>query len=252
MSATEQGGAIFKLIPQIMQRVGAIGKDRKALNASGKPMYAFRGIDDIYNACQPVMAELGVFIVPEVIEKEYSERESRGGGTLFYTRLHVKHTFYAADGSNVVAVTIGEAMDSGDKSANKAMSAAMKYAMIETFSIPTEEFNDTENETHQPLPQRQQQAPPPRQAPPARARKRATWRRRSQVREVKELLNIVRLNRARLISGSPRLALTFGRTCLPRRSASASTSSGRLPGGLSSPHPPPAQREASDRTSLRC
>jgi hypothetical protein len=107
----------------------------------------------------------------------------------------VQHTFYAADGSNVVAVTIGEAMDSGDKSANKAMSAAMKYAMIETFSIPTEEFNDTENETHQPLPQRQQQAPPPRQAPPA-PRPQAmphNLATASQVREVKELLNIVRL-----------------------------------------------------------
>jgi hypothetical protein len=115
-------GEIYRLIPEIMQRVGAIGKIATALNASGKQRCtAFRGIDDIYNACQPVMAELGVFIVPEVIEKEFSERESRGGGTLFYTRLHVKHTFYAADGSNVVAVTIGEAMDSGDKSANKAM-----------------------------------------------------------------------------------------------------------------------------------
>jgi hypothetical protein len=71
----------------------------------------------------------------------------------------------------------------------------MKYAMIETFSIPTEEFNDTENETHQPLPQRQQQAPPPRQAPPA-PRPQAmphNLATASQVREVKELLNIVRL-----------------------------------------------------------
>jgi hypothetical protein len=43
---------------------------------------------------------------------------------------------------------IGEAMDSGDKSANKAMSAAQKYALLQVFCIPTEEPKDTENETH--------------------------------------------------------------------------------------------------------
>jgi hypothetical protein len=169
-------GDIYRLIPEIMRRVGGIGKGRTATNASGKAMYSFRGIDDVYNACQPHMAELGVFIVPEVIEKEYSERESRGGGTLFYTRLLVKHTFYAADGSFVVATTVGEAMDSGDKSANKAMSTAMKYACIETFSIPTAEDNDTENQTHQVTRQQQRppQRPPQRQVAPPRNMNPAT------------------------------------------------------------------------------
>ena len=58
-------------------------------------------------------------------------------------------------------MTIGEAMDSGDKSANKAMSAAMKYALIEVFAIPTIGDNDTENHTHEVAPQATQA----RQAP---------------------------------------------------------------------------------------
>jgi hypothetical protein len=40
-------------------------------------------------------------------------------------------------------------MDSGDKSTNKAMSAAYKYACIQSFCIPTEGDNDTENTTHE-------------------------------------------------------------------------------------------------------
>jgi hypothetical protein len=46
-------------------------------------------------------------------------------------------------------VTFGEAMDSGDKATNKAMSAAYKYALMQTFAIPTEGDHDSENQTHE-------------------------------------------------------------------------------------------------------
>ncbi len=68
--------------------------------------------------------------MPEVLEKEVTERESANNRTLIYTALIVAYTFYAPDGSNVGAVVFGEAMDSGDKSSNKAMSAALKYALL--------------------------------------------------------------------------------------------------------------------------
>jgi hypothetical protein len=53
------------------------------------------------------------------------------------------------DGSSHVISTIGEAMDSGDKATNKAMSAAYKYALMQAFCIPTEGDNDSENQTHE-------------------------------------------------------------------------------------------------------
>lgn len=40
-------------------------------------------------------------------------------------------------------------MDSGDKASNKAMSAAYKYAAIQTFCIPTEGDNDADSTTHE-------------------------------------------------------------------------------------------------------
>jgi hypothetical protein len=43
----------------------------------------------------------------------------------------------------------GEAMDSGDKATNKAMSAAYKYACMQAFSIPTEGDNDADAHTHE-------------------------------------------------------------------------------------------------------
>ncbi len=137
----ENSNQIYALIPLIMRDIGAIEKGRK----NQQQGYQFRGIDDMYVAIQPSLIKHGVFVCPSVTDQKREDRQTKNGGTLIYTILTVKHTFYAPDGSSVEVVTVGEAMDSGDKSANKAMSAAMKYALIEVFSIPTEGDNDTEN-----------------------------------------------------------------------------------------------------------
>jgi hypothetical protein len=55
----------------------------------------------------------------------------------------------AVDCSSIKAVTIGEAMDTGDKASNKAMSTALKYACLQIFCIPTEEEKDTEYQTYE-------------------------------------------------------------------------------------------------------
>lgn len=146
MEQEQKTGLIFQLLPKVMAQVGAVGKERK----NEQQGYKFRGIDEIYFAVQPAMIANGIFVVPEVVSNKREERTTRDGkGTLTYTILTVRHTFYAPDGSSVQCVMMGEAMDSGDKSSNKAMSAAMKYALIETFCIPTQEPIDTENQTHE-------------------------------------------------------------------------------------------------------
>lgn len=139
---------IHEQIIKIMGEVGAIEKGRK----NAQQGYSFRGIDDAYAAFQPLFARHGVFVVPTVLKMTREERQTKSGGALIYTTLEVKHTFLADDGSSIDAVTIGEAMDSGDKSSNKAMSAAMKYALLEVFCVPTQEDNDTENHSHTPAP----------------------------------------------------------------------------------------------------
>ncbi len=135
---------IFKKIPLVMAEIGAIGKTRN----NPQQGYKFRGIDEVYNAVNHALAKHEVFCAPTVLKMAREERQTKSGGTLLYTILDVKYTFYAADGSSFECVTVGEAMDSGDKSCNKAMSAAQKYAFFQVFSIPTEEPKDSEDETH--------------------------------------------------------------------------------------------------------
>lgn len=157
---------IYKKIPLVMHEIGAIEKDRK----NQQQGYQFRGIDDIYNAVNSALSRHGVFCVPCLEEMKREERQSQKGGTLFYTILTIKYVFYASDGSSIEVRTVGEAMDSGDKSCNKAMSAAQKYAFLQVFCIPTEEPKDTEEETHEVAPKKPSKTPagPPssEEAPP--------------------------------------------------------------------------------------
>ena len=125
-----------------------ITKDRTNSQGSG---YKFRGIDDVYNAIASLLATHKLCILPRVTERTQEERASKAGGALFYTTLRVEFDLVSAvDGSKHTIATFGEAMDSGDKSTNKAMSAAYKYACLQAFCIPTEGDNDADGSTHEP------------------------------------------------------------------------------------------------------
>lgn len=157
------GTKIFEAIPKIMSEVGAIQKTRRNEQGSG---YMFRGIDDVYAALQPLLHKYGVFFAPTVLEATREERQSKSGGNLIYTVLKVKYIFFADDGSTFESVVTGEAMDSGDKSSNKAMSAALKYVLLQVFCIPTEEEKDTEYHSPEVLPKSLVAAAAPRSIQP--------------------------------------------------------------------------------------
>lgn len=165
----EGGAQIYSLMSKVMADIGFISKDRKNTQQN----YAFRGIDDVFAALQPCLIKHGVFFVPEVLHSEQVERQSKSGGLLIYTTMRVAYTFYAPDGSSVPAIVVGEAMDSGDKSSNKAMSAALKYAVLQIFCVPTEASDDADYHSPEPTPRAKtavaasasKPAPPTRPAP---------------------------------------------------------------------------------------
>lgn len=123
-----------------------IAKDRKNTQQG----YNFRGIDDVYNALSPLLAKHGLCILPRILTRSVEEKVTQKGGVLFYVTVEAEFDFVCAeDGSSHVVRTFGEAMDSGDKATNKAMSAAYKYAAFQAFAIPTEGDNDADSQTHQ-------------------------------------------------------------------------------------------------------
>jgi len=135
-----ENGEICAALSKVMAEIGSIGKNSE----NSFDHYKFRGIDDVYNAVQPAFVKHGVFVVPEVIEQTHEQKLSSNDKPMMWVILRIRYRFYAPDGSYVDAVTVGEAMDRGDKSCNKAMSAAFKYALFQVLCIPTEGDNDAD------------------------------------------------------------------------------------------------------------
>lgn len=137
---------VYAVINKIQEALSKIGIKKSRKNVSQG--YNFRGIDDVYQAISPLMAKHGLCILPRVLSRAMTERVTTKGGTMFSVVLDVEFDFVCAeDNSKHTVRMFGEAMDSGDKATNKALSAAHKYACLQTFAIPTEGDNDADQST---------------------------------------------------------------------------------------------------------
>lgn len=153
MNATEQptGPHVYRGIAAVMSVMAkeGISKDRRSGDGGG-PKFQFRGIDDVYNALSSAMSDNGLMMLPRMAGRSVTERTTKSGGAMFYTVVEAEFDLVSAvDGSKHTIRTFGEAMDSSDKSTNKAMSAAFKYAAMQAFCIPTEGDNDADATTHE-------------------------------------------------------------------------------------------------------
>lgn len=140
---------VFKAINAIQSELAKTGITKDKTAGNGNYGYKFRGIDDVYNALSPLLAKHSLIIVPRYTERTVTEKQGKSG-ILFYVSVRGEFDFVSAkDGSKYTATTFGEAMDSGDKATNKAMSIAYKYACFQVFAIPTEADNDPDATIHQ-------------------------------------------------------------------------------------------------------
>ena len=154
----EQAKGIDASMLAVMADIGAIGKNQK----NEAQNFKYRGVSDVYDAAHTAMVKHGVYMLPEIISHNRENRVTKSGGTIVYTFLTVKYRFVARDGSMRECVVCGEGMDSGDKSSNKALAAAHKYAITQTFVTPYSEMTDGDAETPEPSAVKQAQNQPPK------------------------------------------------------------------------------------------
>ena len=134
----------------IYGKMASILRETKAITKSEKNQqqgFKFRGIDNVMNELHELFAKNEVFILQEVQGFTTENRPTKSGGTNTFTRATVKFRYITTDGSCVETVNVGEAMDSGDKGMNKAMSIALKYSLLQMFLIPTEDQKDPDATT---------------------------------------------------------------------------------------------------------
>jgi hypothetical protein len=121
---------VFQVIHGVMRDVMPVRKDKQNTQQN----YSFRGVDDAMSAMAGPMRNHGCFIAPEVIEHKQRPRGEKGTHTV----LRMLYRIYGPAGDCLLVTVPGEAMDTADKSTNKAMSAALKYMLFQVFMIPVD------------------------------------------------------------------------------------------------------------------
>ena len=139
--ANESCGAILAGICDVMQGISYIGKDRIANG------YKFRGIDDVMNELHLLFANAKMICVTRIESVSYGKRISKSGSEAVSVQISAMFDLMSCvDGSRITIGPIpAESFDASDKATNKALSVALKYALLQTFLIPTEEPKDPEN-----------------------------------------------------------------------------------------------------------
>lgn len=110
--------------------------------------FAFRGVDAVVNAVGPILRKHQVVVAPLVEDYAYGSVEVGKNRTpMGHARVTVRYRWYAPDGEFIESVSVGEAMDSGDKATAKAMSVAWRTCLLQTLALPTDD-PDPDHDTY--------------------------------------------------------------------------------------------------------
>lgn len=140
----------------LYQRIAAITAAIGAISKTGKNTaqnYDFIEQAMVVATLRPLMAEHGVVIIPETVDKtierfetvkkdKYGERTSSTYHVNVMSRYHVINADNPED--RFTAEWSGEALDMSDKATNKAMTASEKTFLMKLFKISDKEDADAE------------------------------------------------------------------------------------------------------------
>lgn len=124
---------VTQALSAVMKEMPGIGKDRTA--APGQGGYAYRGIEDITVVTQTLFAKHGIVTSPHaelIANKDITVANKPWTDTI----LSVRYTVYGPSGDSIEAgpiIAIGR--DNADKGANKAMTQAYKYLLLQLLCI---------------------------------------------------------------------------------------------------------------------
>lgn len=131
-----EGLNIYQIIPLIRKEVGAVRKD---LQPTAGVKFNYRSADQVINALVPAMNKYGVFTTVEDFDYERTEHPAPNSKVVTVVTFKKRVTFYAPDGSNVSSVVASENSDYADKATGGASTYAYRYALLQTFTLPTDE-----------------------------------------------------------------------------------------------------------------
>ena len=168
-------------VPKVYAAIAAVQKEFSEMGLGKKDRndfheYDFRGIDALMVALSPLLVKYGLIILPRGVARTGEERRTNEGRASFRVMLDIDYSILCVEDGTLVTVGpfYGEAIDTSDKAANKAMSFAYKYMAFQTFCIPIKGQDEGDSDSPEvaasvagsdaPPPQKPKK-PPPRELP---------------------------------------------------------------------------------------
>lgn len=133
-----------KLAGKLVKILGALGAvEKKGYNAHQKYHY-MREVDVMEALKAQLIAEKIIMLTSsEFVDIQRKENKDK---VEFVTTVKTTHTFIDAETNEQLSInSVGSGYDSSDKGASKAITAAVKYAIMKTFMI-SDEGADIEND----------------------------------------------------------------------------------------------------------
>ncbi len=163
---------ITSILPAVLKVMSAVESIEKNLEVgTGKSQYKGVADKDVKQQVRKAMIENNLVILPADIEPEVSisewdATESWNGQETVKHKMQVftkvkafYRLFHAPTGEWIDLVGYGHGVDSQDKSAGKATTYALKYALLNSYLIPTGDIDDTDTTHSNDLPQKPVGAP---------------------------------------------------------------------------------------------
>jgi len=100
--------------------------------------YSYVTAADLAGPVGDILAELGILVVPRLESISQEPARSRGPDAEHLTHMVMNYSFLDVDTGEDITVRIaGEGVDAGDKAPYKAMTGALKYALLQSFLLAT-------------------------------------------------------------------------------------------------------------------
>ena len=120
-------------LAEVRRRIGYVQKR----GHNERNNYSYVTAADIAGSVGDILAELGVVVIPRLEDISYESAAGRGEATRM-ARVVMAYTFADVDsGEEIIAKVAGQGLDPGDKAPYKAMTGALKYALLQSFLLAT-------------------------------------------------------------------------------------------------------------------
>lgn len=137
--------AVLAALRDAIASMPPIGKD----SVNREQGFRFRSIEDVMPHARKAMTEHGLVLIPEIVAREIEKRTTARGAVIHTVHLHLRLTIASvADGSTLTASAWGEGADMGDKATSKAMTMALKSALLALLMVADHDDPDATTMEH--------------------------------------------------------------------------------------------------------